>query len=300
MPNMLSKYVGTAETTARWRIRGGFLPTGFVILAIVLVTADLAVAADVPCGACHAEAAGSLSGTPHGVALDGNCTACHGDGTAHLSSPSAATIRTFSSEPPAEQNAVCTACHREEELAQTTPHSAAGLACTSCHTIHGKKKVLTLPVGFEHVAEGSSACFECHEAVFSQFAFNERHRLAEGAVTCTSCHDPHNPRHGMALGGFDDDTCAACHADLTGPFVFEHAASRVEGCTACHEPHGSPNRHLLKFQAVGSLCYSCHAEVAQFHLGFGPAGPPRFNEQTVCTNCHVAIHGSNLDPQFLK
>lgn len=295
MPNSLSNPVEAAETLLLRRI----VAVAALLLA-PLLPAGPVFAADVPCGACHAEAAGSFTGTPHGAVLGDNCATCHGDGAPHLASPSAATIRTFSSEPAVEQNAVCTTCHREEEIAQTNAHSAAGLACSSCHSIHAKKKALTLPAGFERVGEGSSACFECHETVFSQFTFNERHRLAEGAVTCTSCHDPHNPRHGMVLGGFDDDTCANCHADVTGPFVFEHAASRVDGCSACHEPHGSPNRHLLNFQSVGSQCYSCHAEVAQFHLGFGPSGPPRFNEQTVCTNCHVTIHGSNLDPLFLK
>jgi predicted CXXCH cytochrome family protein len=104
----------------------------------------------------------------------------------------------------------------------------------------------------------------------------------------------------MMLGGFKQSQCADCHPDTEGPFVFEHPVSRVDGCVACHEPHGSPNRHMLKIQDVGALCYTCHAEVPQFHTGFSPVAPPRFNEQTVCTNCHVTIHGSNLDPLFLR
>jgi hypothetical protein len=27
--------------------------------------------------------------------------------------------------------------------------------------------------------------------------------------------------------------------------------------------------------------------------------PPRFTSESQCTNCHVAIHGSNLHPAFL-
>ena len=82
--------------------------------------------------------------------------------------------------------------------------------------------------------------------------------------------------------------------------MFEHAASKVDGCTACHTPHGGPNRHMLNHQQVGELCYSCHAAVPQFHLGFSPVGAARFDEKTVCTNCHVTIHGSNLDRLFLR
>jgi DmsE family decaheme c-type cytochrome len=262
-----------------------------------------ALAADAPCAACHAGEAGEFSDTVHGRVLgDGQCSVCHGDGSAHLASPGAANIQAFRSEPSTEQNQVCQSCHRETDLAASDAHTAAAIACSTCHDVHKKKVATPLPAGYEHLNRGSSTCFDCHEDTFAQFTFNERHRLAEGTIDCTSCHDPHNLRHGMQLAGFKQSLCADCHADKEGPFVFEHAASRVDGCSACHEPHGSPNRYMLNIQDVGAQCYSCHAEVSQFHLGFTPSAPPppRFNEQTVCTNCHITIHGSNLDPLFLR
>jgi DmsE family decaheme c-type cytochrome len=141
---------------------------------------------------------------------------------------------------------------------------------------------------------------DCHAETVSDFAFNERHRLTEGILECTSCHDPHSRENRSLLGGFQHEQCATCHNDKGGPFIFEHAASRVEGCTACHSPHGSPNRHMLTHQSVAELCYTCHAEVPQFHSGFSPVGPPRFDLDTQCVNCHLTIHGSNLDPLFLR
>ncbi len=211
----------------------------------------------------------------------------------------------FDDEPGATINAACASCHEDAHSARPNPHSQAGLACTDCHRIHPSNAAETklpagLPAGFDRVDAASATCFECHQEAFSQFAFNERHRLQEGSVSCTSCHDPHGPASSSHLGAFGQRVCAECHADADGPFVFEHGASRVDGCGACHEPHGSPNRHMLTHQQVGELCYSCHAVVPQFHLGFGPGGPPRFDEGTVCTNCHVTIHGSNLDPAFLR
>ncbi|MDW7983493.1 MAG: cytochrome c3 family protein [Acidobacteriota bacterium] len=74
--------------------------------------------------------------------------------------------------------------------------------------------------------------------------------------------------------------------------MFEHGSSLVEGCTTCHDPHGSPNRRQLIFQSTADLCHSCHATVPGFHI--------RFRPDTQCTNCHSAIHASNLSPYFLK
>ncbi len=111
-------------------------------------------------------------------------------------------------------------------------------------------------------------------------------------MECISCHDPHKPSSRMMLGGFKQEACVRCHADKDGPYVFEHPALRVEGCVACHSPHGSPNRHLLHFQKDAELCLSCHALVPGFHS--------RFTLDTNCANCHSSIHGSNLDPGFLR
>jgi predicted CXXCH cytochrome family protein len=84
-----------------------------------------------------------------------------------------------------------------------------------------------------------------------------------------------------------------CHTDKSGPYLFEHGASRIEGCTACHEVHGSPNRHMLTQQSISDLCFSCHTHAVSWHS--------RFNStSTNCTVCHSTIHGSNLSKIFLK
>jgi predicted CXXCH cytochrome family protein len=66
----------------------------------------------------------------------------------------------------------------------------------------------------------------------------------------------------------------------------------VEGCVACHTPHGSVNRHMLHFQSTADLCFSCHVDIPGFHA--------RFNRTTNCVNCHSAIHGSQMNPFFLR
>lgn len=274
------------------------------IIAIVLsMFAAWYVNAD--CTGCHAGHAENLQGTAHAdlpvpAGDDNACASCHGDAAKHILNPMSGGVLAFSNETPIVQDAACGSCHRDTHAAPKSAHAMAGLACSDCHTVHEPPARASAPLGFEQLEAGTAACVGCHEDVLARFAFTKRHRLHENSVTCVSCHDPHAPPERLQLGAVKQERCVGCHAETAGPFVFEHGASRVDGCLACHAPHGSPNRFLLTHQKVGEQCYSCHAGVPQFHLGFAPVGSPRFGTDSVCTNCHSTIHGSNLDPSFLK
>lgn len=278
----------------------------FLLTSLLCLYSPVSQSAEESCQLCHAQVAQTHQTTPHGKA-EVACKSCHGDGSLHSAQPNTSNISTFSAKQRAaamQQYGVCNDCHNNSHDSKPNAHQATGITCGSCHSTHvatnTEAQSLDSVGSLNQLPPGSSVCVDCHQDSLAQFEFNERHRLTEGVVSCTSCHDPHNPQLGMQLGGFKQSVCSDCHADLEGPFVFEHGASRVEGCAACHEPHGSANRHMLKIQEVGSLCYSCHADAPQFHLGFSPTAPPRFNESTVCTNCHVSIHGSNLDQTLLR
>jgi DmsE family decaheme c-type cytochrome len=264
------------------------------------------------CAACHEDYVTSLAGKPHaappGWTVETSCGACHGDPTAHVEAAGEAPIMSFGAGTALlDRIDACGACHGDTHPRfLSSPHARAGLDCASCHTIHGElapgaagRVMLPLPErGSAGRIDGVSAsCAECHADVAHDFELNERHRLQEGILTCTSCHDPHAPATRTVLGGFNQEACIDCHTDKGGPFVFEHGSVKVEGCVACHTPHGSVNRHLLTFQATAELCYSCHAVVPGFHVA---GSPVRFGLDTNCTNCHSSIHGSNLDPFFLK
>lgn len=268
------------------------------------------------CNLCHEPLFRSLEQNPHAVlddperqALTGEtlaCRNCHGDVTEHVRAPGGGTVFAFREEPVTERHARCLECHGDSHPDfDRSPHARAGLSCTSCHEIHGggaMAALLRMPAAPTVGAPGgaSRVCADCHAAQLAEFDYNEHHRVREGALECTSCHDPHEPAARSLLGGFKQERCVGCHADKGGPFVFEHPASRTEGCTACHSPHGSPNRHMLAHQRVGELCFSCHAAVPSFHAGANLAAPPRFGLDTQCTNCHSAIHGSNFDAFFLR
>ena len=281
---------------------------------------DMEVLDAATCAGCHPDQVEQFAGNPHAILDDpewgeygiegGSCASCHGPGEAHVEAGGGmGNIISYGEDmSPAEITSQCQECHVDAHPRfGLGPHAAAGVSCLGCHSIHqtGHSSVALLDAGDTMTAAApdmevgiaSRSCVECHGDIWAKFQLNERHRLQEGILDCSSCHDPHGPSNLARLGGFQhQDTCIECHVDKGGPFIFEHASSRVEGCTACHEPHGTVNRHLLKFQDQGELCYSCHGFVPGFHLG----DPIRFGKDANCTNCHSTIHGSNFDPFFLK
>lgn len=302
----------------RRRITPLLIAAGVVLLAAAAAQgapqmgeADQAMALDTEtCAACHEDVVTGFGGPHAALAREGahrdleiSCEACHGDPTAHLEAGGGKeTIFSFSdASGHLATSQVCLTCHADTHPQfLRSPHAKAGMDCRSCHSIHQPAKGSWLllksstaqPRPMENLTEASLVCQQCHGEVFDQFSFNERHRLQEGVLGCESCHDPHAPATRARLGGFKQEQCVQCHGDKGGPFVFEHGSVRVEGCVACHTPHGSANRHLLKFQKVAELCFSCHSAVPSFHS--------RFTLDTTCTQCHSSIHGSNFDPFFLK
>ena len=281
----------------------------------VLMAEEGAAVEEAACALCHEDLVSAFARNPHRLAYEATtghagstCQSCHGEAETHLDEGGGlGNIGSFGPDTlPRERSARCLTCHQESHPRfRASHHARAGLACNDCHAVHDGvgAAAARAPDPFVRLSgldRASAQCIGCHPQAGAEFEMNERHRLHEGTLACTSCHDPHAPSSRRLLGGFKQQACVSCHTDTGGPFVFEHGASRVEGCTACHSAHGSPNRHLLTFQNVAELCYSCHTEVPQFHFGFNPTAPPRFDLTSQCTNCHSAIHGSNFDPHFLQ
>ena len=235
------------------------------------------------CAQCHDDLAAAFKGSSH-FAMKAECTDCHGDAAKHMEEGTAGTILAFKNESALDKTKQCLTCHQKHGGQYLSgPHAKAAMDCTKCHSIHKES----------HISHPSKLCASCHQEVYAEFQLNERHRLQEGILECTSCHDPHGPATTKRLGAFKDETCFSCHRDKGNPYLYEHGATLLEGCTSCHEVHGSPNRHMLKTQTVGDLCFSCHTAAVSWHSRFATV-------ETNCTTCHSAIHGSNLDKLFLK
>lgn len=226
--------------------------------------------------------------TPTARQVETLCANCHGDPSKHLEEGGGpGTIFAFTKTDDVQaKTKKCLNCHSGTRARFfVSPHGKAAMDCTNCHTELMKRQAQRM--------RPTEVCITCHEDVYAAFQLNERHRLQEGILECTSCHDQHAPATRERLGGFKHEACLKCHTDKGGPFLYEHGASRIEGCTACHEVHGSPNRRMLTFQSISDLCFSCHALAPSWHSRFTSEG-------TNCTVCHSTIHGSNLSKIFLK
>jgi DmsE family decaheme c-type cytochrome len=250
------------------------------------------------CTACHEEQATSHAASPHRHLSDDarpepqrGCEACHGPGGKHADESGAVMdgLQTFAANArAAARSAPCLSCHAGAGALhdfRSGEHALAGVACSDCHRVHADA---------EHLLRKTEPelCYGCHLDVRAKFALPEHHKVPEGVMSCTDCHEPHgNRRFAMMRGSDDRRRCERCHADLQGPYVYEHAPLLTEGCERCHDPHGSLDRHLLVRQQVAQLCYECHTVTPSDHV------QPSYRD---CTRCHTAIHGSNFDPRFLE
>jgi DmsE family decaheme c-type cytochrome len=280
-----------------------------VILALVAAAVGLSATADPApqelkkefgvCAECHEDvctdfklvrhaAIKTAQWTKTALQVESLCSNCHGDPAKHLEAGGGAgTIFAFrKTDEPSAKADKCLQCHAlTRSRFYASPHGKAAMDCTSCHSE-------VMKTGGE-IMNPSQVCLTCHQDIGAEFALNERHRLQEGVMECTTCHNQHEPTTRMRLAGFKDELCISCHTDKGGPFLYEHEASRVEGCASCHEVHGSHNRHMLNHQSTADLCFSCHAAAPAFHQFFTP-------QDTNCVTCHPTIHGSNLSRRFLK
>jgi DmsE family decaheme c-type cytochrome len=264
------------------------------------------------CKDCHAGQFNSFFKTAHSKLVTlGNqpadkqgCESCHGPGKAHVEAGGdKALIRTFANESSKKISETCLQCHagrEEHNNYRRGEHWRNDVGCIDCHAPHATD---VSPLKMLAKVE-QKLCLDCHNETKGQFLRPFHHRVIEGAMKCSDCHNPH--------GGFEqkqarvatgtDAACVKCHTDKQGPFVFEHAPLKIEGCTACHTPHGSSNPKLLKRNNIAQLCIECHSDIGS--IGTIPNTPSFHNLATArfqnCTTCHVKIHGSNVDHVFFR
>ncbi len=284
------------------------------------------------CRACHEPQFDKVASTKHGklgtlASWKGKvvgCESCHGPGKEHVEAGGdKSKIKNFKNMDSKAVSESCLSCHAGKESHNNFrrgEHWRNNVGCTDCHSAHGselsrsKADSMTLIGRASKQQPGQAGdvmlkmsepqlCISCHNETKSQFSKPFHHKVLEGTMKCSDCHNPH--------GGFEakqtklavgvDAACIKCHSNKQGPFTFEHGPLKLEGCTACHTPHGSANPKLLKRAQVRQLCIECHTGITE---ELSPQLPSRHNQTQLreqqCTVCHSAIHGSNSSRLFFR
>lgn len=307
-------------------------PDGAEVYGVPLSSAPDDYVGSETCRACHEPQFNKVANTKHGrletlAAWKDKvvgCESCHGPGKAHVEGNGDKTkIKIFLKMDSKAVSESCLSCHAGKENHNNFrrgEHWRNNVGCTDCHAPHGTDHGDAKAGSIEFTGDAErqkpnravsamlrssepQLCISCHTETKAQFSKPFHHKVLEGTVSCSDCHNPH--------GGFEakqtklavglDAACVKCHSNKQGPFVFEHAPLKIEGCAACHAPHGSANPKLLKRSSVRQLCLECHSSITD---QFAPDTPSFHNQAVVryqnCTICHAAIHGSNSSSVFFR
>jgi DmsE family decaheme c-type cytochrome len=268
------------------------------------------------CTMCHAEEASTFGRNPHAklVLQHGGkgvtCEGCHGPGQAHIDSGGdASKIFGFSKATAAQIDEKCLSCHQgDHESFERSAHGEAKVSCTECHSVHHSQSDEAVLLR----ASQPTLCYTCHKDVKPAFSKPFHHRVNEGLMKCTDCHDAHGTfEKSMTKNSAQQDTvCLKCHQENAGPFIYEHPVVKAEGCIFCHSPHGSVNARLVSSNNLNQLCLSCHTGAQASHVSdgrqFNSGGPPtspvhdQSMQYTSCIVCHSQIHGSNVVDTFIR
>ena len=262
------------------------------------------------CVQCHEDEVASFRNTTHSRSWQAGigCEQCHGDATNHIATGGQkGTIISMKGLSPNDVSKNCLNCHQQkggmQGHAALSEHYRAGVACTSCHEVHPSnehKSKLNIQ-GKSAMLKGmqTELCLSCHTTVAADFNKPTHHRLLEGIMSCTSCHNPHGTTEQNQLKADTKTLCVSCHQDKRGPYLYEHNAMDLDGCLACHDNHGSSARNMLKDRDERALCVSCHSKETGIGVPHG-RGPGSLQAMGDCTRCHNDIHGSNKNQYFVQ
>src|ERR1035438_7431113 len=181
------------------------------------------------CKTCHADVWMNFYKNPHYKSIASGkepaektgCEGCHGPAHKRLEAHGGKTTipRAFSLMNPKQVLDTCLGCHARDLARaniQRSEHTKNDVACTSCHSVHHAATPKYLLA-----KKQSELCYGCHATVRAQFSMPSKHRVNEGFMQCTDCHNPH--------GSFDATSKSGQKPRSAAPKVPRAKAGAVGG-----------------------------------------------------------------------
>ncbi|HEU0120864.1 MAG TPA: tetratricopeptide repeat protein [Bryobacteraceae bacterium] len=170
------------------------------------------------CLFCHAAYPRGESEKPASI----DCERCHGDTRAHLARPQRGTALHPGKLPADRQLAICLQCHLQtasQGIVDSVLRPGRGAFSFRPGEALGDFKTL-----FDR-ADSPGPRFEVNHAGY-RLLQSACFQKSGGAMTCTTCHDPHTAKARNACGG--------CHES-------KHAKNAEADCAGCHMPKRRPS-----------------------------------------------------------
>lgn len=193
------------------------------------------------CVFCHVGSIDAQEGNPYRFEIAETtigCERCHGPGELHA--------KRYHEDP------TFTGVDRTIVNPDALPRELAEAVCQQCH-LQGVTEVVTSGHEFWDFRPGRPLTdfrvdfqFSQHDRMMIVGHVEQMHAskcyTETETLTCTTCHDPHNPVERTARVDFYRRTCLECHADGDCGETLEHRMDQADNsCYQCHMPKADTN-----------------------------------------------------------
>jgi predicted CXXCH cytochrome family protein len=251
---------------------------------------------------------------PEGI----DCQRCHGPGQKHIdiaSTPGSkpAAIRAALVNPARlsvdRQLEVCAQCHLKTTEFRL-PHAIKRYERSDFSYRPGEPLASFVLTFDEAPGPNKNTRFETASAV-SRMLASLCFLKSNGALKCTTCHNPHDVRHGAKAAQSYNSVCRQCHSASFAAEVASGRHTAQSGCIDCHMPkrrtedivHMAVTDHLIqRIKPAGNLLADIperHEDSATSYRGdvvpFYPAHPPDSPENRYYIALAQVRDGANLE-----